>query len=130
MSHAAAPYPLVVLPLVVLVVEDEPLQRLFAIELLEDAGFTVLDAPDAAEAVRLLESRSDIAAVFADIDLPPGPSGLDLAARIHDRWPPIGIVVTSGKPLPRLPRLPEGSVFHAKPYRQERVIAALHTVTG
>ena len=81
----------------VLVVEDEPLLRLAAVEMVEDAGYVAVEAADAFEAVRILESRDDIRIVFTDIDMPGGMSGVTLAAAIRDRWPPIDIIMTSGR---------------------------------
>jgi CheY-like chemotaxis protein len=54
-------------PAVVLVVEDEMLLRMRAVDMVEDAGFTPVEAVDADEAVAILESRSDIALLFTDI---------------------------------------------------------------
>jgi CheY-like chemotaxis protein len=51
----------------VLIVEDEPLVRLSALKVIEDAGFRVIEAANADEAIRILENRSDIRVVFTDI---------------------------------------------------------------
>lgn len=85
---------------VVLVVEDEPILRMLAVDVVEEAGFEAIDAPDADAAMSLLESRADIRLVFTDIDMPGSMNGLGLAARIHDRWPLIALIVTSGKVRP------------------------------
>jgi CheY-like chemotaxis protein len=115
---------------VVLVVEDEPLLRLFAAETIADAGFQVVEAANATEAVHILETRFDIRIVFTDIDMPHGVDGLELAASIRRRWPPIEIVITSGKPFPRGSQLPSRSVFHPKPYRQDQIVATLHRLAA
>lgn len=117
-------------PAVVLVVEDEPLLRLFATDMIEDAGFEVVAAANAAEAVVVLESRLDVRIVFTDIDMPHGMSGISLAACIRDRWPPIEIIITSGKPFPAAASMPDRSVFYAKPYCQEQVVAMLHRMVA
>lgn len=70
---------------VVLVVEDEPLQRMMAVDMVEDAGFVAAEAADAREAERILESRRDIRLVFTDVDMPNGMDGMQLASRIRDR---------------------------------------------
>lgn len=121
---AQAPIP------IVLVVEDEPLLRLFAAQVVEDAGYEPLEAANAAEAIAILESRPDIRIVFTDIDMPGGLDGMKLAACIRDRWPPIKIIITSGKPLPPRTTMPAETVFFPKPYRQDRVIASLHQLAA
>lgn len=115
---------------IVLVVEDEPLLRLFAAQVVEDAGYEPLEAANAAEAIAILESRPDIRIVFTDIDMPGGLDGIKLAACIRDRWPPIKIIMTSGKPLPPRTVMPAETVFFSKPYRQDRVIASLHSLAA
>jgi CheY-like chemotaxis protein len=54
----------------VLVVEDENLIRLSALDMVEEAGFEAIPASDADEAIRILESRNDIRAVFTDVHMP------------------------------------------------------------
>lgn len=113
---------------VVLIVEDDPLLRELAVEVVEEAGFVALEAGDADEAVALLEARSDIAVLFTDINMPGSMDGLTLARTVRDRWPPIKILIASG--LVRLKRsdLPSSSVFLEKPYRGEAVIAQLRSL--
>src|ERR1044072_6928240 len=82
---------------VVLVVEDDPLLRMLAVEVVEEAGYTAIEARDADEAVVLLQSRADIALLFTDIDMPGSMDGLKLAHAVRNRWPPIKILVVSGK---------------------------------
>ncbi|WP_332908814.1 response regulator [Sphingomonas mollis] len=106
----------------VLVVEDEPMLRLLAVDMVEDAGFTALEAANSTEAVRILETRRDIQIVFTDVNMPQGIDGLDLATCIRDRWPWIEIIITSGKPFPINTPLPARSVFYTKPYRQAQII--------
>ncbi|MGF9567704.1 response regulator [Neorhizobium sp. BT27B] len=115
---------------VVLVVEDEPLQRIMAVELVEDAGFEVLQAWGADEAIRILEARPDIRIVFTDVDMPGSIDGLKLAASIRDRWPPIQIIVTSGFFNLKDIDLPEQSVFFSKPYEHDKVTAELHRMAA
>src|SRR5213080_3824427 len=85
---------------VVLVVEDEMLLRMRAINMVEDAGFTAVEAVDADEAVAILESRSDIALLFTDIQMPGSMDGLKLAHAVHERWPAIKIILVSGQIKP------------------------------
>jgi CheY-like chemotaxis protein len=82
-------------PSVVLVVEDEPLLRMMAVEVVEEVGFVALEAGNADEAVALLESRSDIALLFTDINMPGSMDGLKLAHAVRGRWPPIKILLVS-----------------------------------
>jgi CheY-like chemotaxis protein len=100
----------------ILIVEDETLVRLSAVKIIEEAGFQVVEAANADEAIRILEFRSDIEVVFTDIHMPGSMDGLKLAHAVRDRWPPIKIIVTSGRDLVTARDLPEGGRFFAKPY--------------
>jgi CheY-like chemotaxis protein len=115
---------------VVLVVEDEPLLRMMAVDMVEDAGFEAVEAADATDAVRILERRTDIRIVFTDIDMPRGMDGMRLAAAIRDRWPPIEIILTSGHVAVDDVRMPPRSVFFPKPYVVEKVVETLHRMAG
>jgi len=115
-------------PAVVLIVEDEWLLRELAVELVEEAGYVVLQAGDAEEAVTLLESRSDIAAIFTDINMPGSIDGLELAHMVRNRWPSIKIIVASGRFRLKQSDLPANSAFLEKPYRGEMVIAQLRSL--
>ena len=108
----------------ILIVDDEPLLRMAAFAMVEDAGFEAIEAADATEAIAILESRSDIRLVFTDIEMPQGIDGLKLAALIRHRWPPIVVVVTSGRYLAREMPASGFALFFAKPYRERDVIAA------
>jgi len=112
----------------VLVVEDEPLILLSIAEELRDAGFHVLEAQNAAEALRLLEANDEIRLIFTDIDMPGSMDGLRLSAVVRDRWPPVCIIVTSGKREPDAGALPSGSEFVPKPYTPQRVVQAMHSM--
>jgi len=81
----------------VLVVEDQPLLRLHAVDMIEDAGFTALEAEDADAAVAILMLSEDVHLVFTDIEMPGSMDGIQLAALVRDRWPPMHIIVTSGR---------------------------------
>jgi CheY-like chemotaxis protein len=107
--------------IVVLVVEDDPMQRMMAVDLVEEAGFIAIEAANADEAVRILETRTDIRIVFTDIDMPGTMDGLMLAALIRDRWPPIEIIITSGQARENELQLPERGVFFPKPYDPKHV---------
>lgn len=109
----------------VLVVEDEAIIRLGVVGDLEEAGFNVLEAADTDEAMALLRTHPEIQALFTDIEMPGSINGLKLAAAVHDRWPPIRIVVTSGRVTVRKGDLPEDALFLPKPYDNNDVIATL-----
>src|SRR6202020_219537 len=99
---------------VVLVVEDEPIIRLGAVDLIESAGFEVIEARDADHAIEILNARRDIRIVVTDIEMPGSMDGLKLAAAIRDRWPPINIIITTGKVRPL--DIPANALFIPKPY--------------
>ncbi len=107
---------------VVLVVEDEPLVRLFASDMIEEAGFEVLQASNATVAIAIMEDRLDVRVVFTDVDMPGGISGIKLATCVRARWPAVQIIVTSGKPWPVEEPVPANVEFFPKPYRQDRVL--------
>jgi CheY-like chemotaxis protein len=102
---------------VVLVVEDEWLLRMDAADMIAAAGFEVVEAVDADEAIEILESRRDITMVFTDIQMPGSMDGLKLARAIRGRWPPIKIIATSGLVDVGEKDLPEGGRFLLKPYQ-------------
>src|ERR1700736_2120657 len=81
----------------VLVVEDEMMLRMGAVDIVEDAGVTPIEAVNADEALAILESRSDILLLFTDIQMPGSMEGLKLAQAVHRRWPSIKIILVSGK---------------------------------
>lgn len=115
---------------IVLVVEDEPLQRMDMIDMAERAGFEVLEAHDADHAIALLERRSDVRLVLADIDMPGTMNGLRLAAAVRRRWPPISIILTTAGVAPRRDEMPEDAVFLPKPLNYQRVVDTMHRMTA
>ena len=115
---------------IVLVVEDEPLLRMHAVDLMEDAGFLAIEARDADEAIEILETRTDIRIVFTDIDMPGSINGLLLAAAVRNRWPPIDIIVTSGNAVPKHGEVPERGFFFPKPYSDAKLVEAVRSLAG
>jgi CheY-like chemotaxis protein len=109
----------------VLVVEDEVLIRDFVSEELTDAGFEVIQVGNADEAIAVLEARQDIHLVFTDIDMPGSMDGLKLAAAVRDRWPPVHIIITTGKARPM--SIPANALFIPKPYLGRNVVTAMRT---
>jgi CheY-like chemotaxis protein len=110
---------------VILIVEDELLIRMNAVEMIEEAGFEVVEAATADEAIAILEDRLDITVVFTDIQMPGSMDGLKLAAAVRDRWPPIKIVATSGHVKLGPGDLPEGGRFLPKPYSPAEIVKTL-----
>ena len=119
-----------VVPAVVLVVEDEMLLRMRAVDMVEDAGYTPLEAVDAGEAVAILESRSDIALMFTDIQMPGSMDGLKLAHAVRERWPPIKIILVFGQLKPATTDIPANSRFYGKPLEAKEMIAQLQSMIG
>lgn len=114
----------------VLVVEDEPLLLMDAMDLIEEAGFVAYGASNADEAIRMLERYSDIRVLFTDVDMPGSMDGLKLARAVRDRWPPVSIIIASGHVRVTKEDLPENGLFFAKPYPPKGVIAALNRIAG
>jgi two-component system, response regulator PdtaR len=117
-------------PPLVLVVEDEFLVRLNALSLLEEAGFDVLEAGSADEAIALLESRKDIRIVFTDINMPGSMDGLRLAHAIRNRWPPIELVLTSGQMRVRNEDMPRRGLFLSKPYDPRQLVEVVRSLVN
>jgi CheY-like chemotaxis protein len=112
-------------PPVVLVVEDDLLSRMRAADMIVEAGYDVVEAGGAGEAIAILEDRSDIEIIFTDIEMPGSMDGLKLAKYVSGRWPPIKIIATSGYFSVREEDLPQGGVFLSKPYTAGAVTRVL-----
>ena len=104
---------------------DENLIRMSAVEMVEEAGFEAIAASDADEAIRILESRDDIRAVFTDVQMPGSMDGLRLAYVVRNRWPPVALIVTSGQTKVMESDLPTGGRFLSKPYETSQIGATL-----
>jgi two-component sensor histidine kinase/CheY-like chemotaxis protein len=114
----------------VLVVEDEMVLRMRAVDIVEDAGFTAVAAVNADEAISILEARSDISLLFTDIQMPGSMDGLKLAHAVHDRWPAIKIILVSGQVNPSEVERPADSRFFGKPVDVEEMTAQLQVMIG
>jgi two-component system, response regulator PdtaR len=110
----------------ILVVDDEALIRMDVVYIVEDAGYSAVEAANADEAIVMLEGCPGFTAVLTDINMPGTMDGLQLSRMIRDRWPLIGIVVTSGRFVAKAAQMPAGVQFIAKPYTPTEIIAALH----
>jgi CheY-like chemotaxis protein len=113
----------------VLVVEDEALLRVFGVEMFSTAGFHVVEAGDAQEALDLLRAVAAVHLLFTDVAMPGLMDGLALAHHVSERWPHIGIIIVSGQGFPDSD-LPQGARFHGKPYDPELVLHHARELTG
>jgi len=110
---------------VILVVEDIVLIRMGAVDLVQSAGYEALEASNADEAIRILESRADIDLVFTDVEMPGTMDGIKLSHYIRNRWPPVKLIVASGRAILKESSLPEGSRFFSKPYSDHAIADAI-----
>jgi CheY-like chemotaxis protein len=109
----------------VLVVEDEGLVRLDAAETLRDAGFTVVEAANAEQALAVVAGGESVDLLFTDINMPGSIDGLELAKRVSRLKPRIHLLLTSGKVSPARGQIPADGGFIAKPYTPEAVTRAV-----
>ena len=109
----------------VLIVEDETLVRMFACDIASDAGYRVIEASNAREALVALEANPEIGIVFTDIHMDGGMNGLQLAHAVRDRWPPMRFIVVSGHMKVAADQLPAESRFFSKPYEVSEITDAL-----
>jgi two-component sensor histidine kinase/DNA-binding NarL/FixJ family response regulator len=114
----------------VLVVEDEMVLRLRAVDIVEDAGFTAVEAVSADEALAILETRSDISLLFSDVQMPGSMDGLMLARAVHERWPAIKIILVSGQVKVSEAEKPADSRFFGKPLVVKDMIVELQQMVG
>jgi two-component system, response regulator PdtaR len=115
---------------VVIVSEDEFLARMFNADFLNEAGFQVLEASNAHEALRLLGSRPDVEALVTDVEMPGTIDGLALARRVRNETPEIAVLVVSGRVTPTRQQLPDGARFLSKPVEPATVLRVLGELMG
>lgn len=118
------------MPVLILIVEDDPLVRMVAADTLQDAGYRVIEATDADEALVLLDARPDVRAMVTDVRMPGELDGIGLSIIVAERFPAVGIVVVSGHALPQKGDLPAQATFVPKPYYPSQLIAAVETHLG
>ena len=106
------------------------LLRMRAVDMVEDAGFTSVEAVDTDQAIAILESRSDIALLFTDIQMPGRMDGLKLAHAVRERWPPIKIILVSGQLKLAKTDIPADSQFFEKPLEAMEMIAEMRNLIG
>lgn len=114
----------------ILVVDDEPLIRLGLVFQATEWGYEVLKAGSADEAITQIQSNPDIKLVVSDVDMPGSMDGVKLVHFVQERWPPIGLIVVSGKLLVEDRPLPVGCKFLAKPFRDEVIREAIRKLTA
>jgi CheY-like chemotaxis protein len=117
-------------PAIVLVVEDDLILRMRAIDMVDDAGYGSIEAVDADEALVILQSRSDIALLFTDVQMPGSMDGLELANAVRERWPLIKIIIVSGQLKLSSSQLPRDSRFFGKPLVSGQMIAEMQNLIG
>ncbi len=113
---------------VVLIVEDEPIIRMYAALLVEEAGYLAVEAATADEALAILEQRDDVRILFTDVEMPGSLNGLQLVEVVREKWPPIGLMVTSGHVRVDPQKLPERARFFRKPYSESEIIRTLKSL--
>jgi two-component system, response regulator PdtaR len=112
----------------IMVVDDDVLERMGAAYMFKDAGYRVIEAGNAAEALQLFETNADVRVLFSDVSMPGSMSGAELALDVAERWPLIGIIMTSGRPRPDM--LLSSMRFHDKPYEPTAVLRQATELTA
>lgn len=103
---------------------------MLGVDVLEEAGFEVIEAKDSTVALKILRSRSDIKALVTDVEMPGDPDGYGLAHYSRENWPGIGIVVISGGKKPQAGDMPEGASFFSKPYEHDALVRQVRAAAG
>lgn len=112
-----------------LVVDDDMLIRMDAVDILEEAGFMTFEAPTGDQALQVLEDQhACVTLLFTDVQMPGAHDGFALARKVANAYPHISIVVASGHIKPGPGDLPDGARFIAKPFSAEIVHHHLHEV--
>ena len=115
-------------PIVVIVAEDEAALRTLAGEVLAEAGFTVVEAAHADDALAIMKSRA-VDVLFTDVQMPGSMDGLELARYVRRRWPRVAVLIASGNKGPSSTEMPDGSRFLHKPYSNCRLLADVRELT-
>ena len=111
-------------PTYVLVVEDDPILMLSLVDFVEEAGCEAVEATSVVEAIRLLETRTDIRTVFTDLDMRGSTAGMRLAVAIRERWPPLELLMISSRPWDQA-QIPARGVVLGKPFDRRKIVAAI-----
>jgi CheY-like chemotaxis protein len=114
----------------VLIVEDEPITRMVASDLIADLGLAAVEAGNADEALEILKANRDVGVLFTDIDMPGAMNGIELAQKVHEHWPHIELIVTSGANNVDDADLPDHGTFIRKPYRLSELAETVEKKLG
>lgn len=114
----------------VLLVEDETMVRMLGCDVLEEAGFEVIEAANADEALAVLREREDVQVLFTDVEMPGSLNGYRLAHLTHERWPQVKVLIVSGRSHPGPGDLPPGGTFIGKPYSPADLVRRLRELAG
>jgi CheY-like chemotaxis protein len=106
----------------VLVVDDEPLIRMCAVDLLEEAGFSVVEADSGPRGLALFAEHPEITALFTDIQMPGAFDGLALARKALALRPDVQLIITSGNVRPSDDEIPDDVKFVPKPYDGTKIV--------
>jgi DNA-binding NtrC family response regulator len=117
-------------PPIALVVDDEPLIRMDAGDILSEAGFHVVEARNADEAYALLDEHMSLRLLFTDVQMPGELDGFALARRVAEGWPHVCVIVASGAIGPGPHDLPPGAQFINKPFTPDLVLESVQKSLG
>jgi DNA-binding NtrC family response regulator len=110
---------------IALIVDDEVFARLFALQVLLDEGFMVIEAEDAREGLEMLDRNDDVAVVLTDVRMPGDMDGIGLSEWVRDHRPEVAVVLTSGQVDVHRTQLPDNTRFLPKPYTAHALMAAI-----
>ena len=116
-------------PLRVLIVDDEKLLREYARDLLEEAGYETEVAADAREALQKL-ATSDFNIIVTDIYMPGGLDGVEFAQQVARQCPTTRVVIMTGRKLPSLDSVPDGTLLMLKPFAGDDLLSLLRFSAG
>lgn len=108
----------------VMIVDDEPLIRIYARDIIEEAGFEVEEAGNAEGALRALQ-HDRFSVVLTDIEMPGSLDGIALAWTIQDKWPTVHVIIMTGRRPPRPSDIPGTAELLTKPFTPERLFAVV-----
>jgi CheY-like chemotaxis protein len=102
--------------LVILVVEDEVVLRTVIADHLHSAGFAVVEATNARDAIEVIASQVRVDLVFTDINMPGEMDGQSLAGWLLVHRPGLPVILTSGGAKATVPAYRHNRRFMGKPY--------------
>lgn len=110
-------------------VEDEFFVRVSVADELRCEGFDVLEAANADDALRILESGHRVDVVFSDVQMPGRINGMGLSAAVRDRFPATPVILTSGN-TPADIGLGHGGIFVPKPCETDHMTSVIREALG